>query len=160
MKFFQIQHPVGVYFSGRVLSYVVIAIIAVIFGAIVGGIVGSVSLLIIHIVYGFSQWSVLFILLQGLYGFIIGKTFKNKTIKANDKNAIGGIGLFSLLSLDLYIVIRFFNLIISGLISDKNSILDYFRWNIISILINSLVIGVICFVLLLIYHKCLNLINE
>jgi len=153
-KFLDIQHPIGSYFSGWVLSYIVIAVIALIYGGIAGGIVGAGGSLIMailtEILYGFSPWYILYILLDGLYGFIIGKIFEHKTINADDKNAIGKIGLFSLLSLGLYIVKRIFDLIILSL---KIKV----SWNINSILISSIVIGVFCFVFVLILHKCLKL---
>jgi len=159
MKFLRIQpyDPIKSHFNGWVLSYVVIATIAMFFGAIVGGIVGAVGNLIIEIIYGFSPWSILYILIPGLYGFIIGKLFHNKTIKADDKNTIGSIGIFSLLSLGLYIVIRIFILIISVLRDHDKSIFNLFRWNIKYILIDSLIIGGICFLLVLIYYICLKL---
>jgi len=158
----QIEHPILSHFTGFVISNVVIAIIALIFGAIAGSIVGAVSSLIIEIFNnGFSVSTILFILLSGLYGFIIGILFGNKNIKADNKNAIGGISLFSFLSLGLYIVKGIFTLIIINRLiyptfSYNVPLSEFIERNITSILINSLIIGVICFVLGLIYHKCLK----
>jgi len=165
MKFLYIQQPIGYYISGGVLSNVVITTLALLFGPIVGGFVGAISNLIIAIVNGFLRWSILSILLPCLYGFIIGKIFENKTIKADDKNTIGGIGIFSLLSVGLYIVTNiFYNifyLIIIGVLSRKGilysvGLSEFIRLQIKSI-INSLIVGVISFLLILFYHKILKL---
>jgi len=159
MKFLYIQQPIGNYISGWVLANVVIATLAFLFGAIVGSIVGAVSELIIIIDYRFSSlWSILFILLPCLYGFIIGKIFENKTIKSDNKNAIKGIGLFSLLSVGLFIVTQILTPIINRFMYLRSlPLFGFIRGQILLILINSLIVGVISFLLVLFYHKILKL---
>jgi len=58
MRYLQIRPPVGQYFSGWVLSFSIIAVLALIFGAIVGGAVGLLAELITTISQGFYPWSI------------------------------------------------------------------------------------------------------
>jgi len=170
MEFLYIQPPIGVYIDGWVCSYAVIAILALLFGAVVGGFVGALGLFIFGIFNGFSQyrsprvipWTILSILLTYLlpclYGFIIGKIFENKTIKADDKNTIGSIGLFSLLSVGLYIVIQILSRIINMLIYSRSvTIFGFIQTQLLSIFIHSLIIGCISLLLVLFCHKILKL---
>jgi len=162
MRFLYIQPPIGYYLSGRVLSNAVVATLAMLFGGIVGGFVGAFGLLIFDIVNGFPQsmpWTILSILLTYFYGYIIGKIFENKTIKAGDKNAIGCIGFFSLLSIGLYIVMQIFSQIINRFIYFRSFSISFgfIRGQILTIIIHSLIVGIISFLLVLFFHKILKL---
>ena len=163
MKYLHIQQPIGKYLSGLVLSYVIIAILALLFGAIVGGIIGAVSSLAYVIFNRLLPWSrsiliLLPCLLPCFYGFIIGRVFENKAIKANDKYAIRAIGFFSLLFIGLYIVMQIINQIINLYINSRSfSILGFIQRQILQIFIHSLIVGVTSFLLVLFCHKILKL---
>jgi uncharacterized membrane protein len=159
MRFLQIRHPIGSHFSGWVLSQSIIAALALIFGAIVGGAVGSLAELLMVFSQGFSPWSIPYILLSGFYGFVIGKIYENQIIGANNKNAISDLGFFSLLVMGLHIITGVISFVIFYLRFFRDTpLFDFIRSNsnfILSNGINGLIIGIISFLIVLIYHKCL-----
>jgi len=122
MRFLKIQPPIGKYFSGETLSYLLFALFSLIFSPLVGGAVGLLSRIYIIVTAPNFVDSIKFlplyipnnmvfpILLTGLYGFVIGKLFEKRPIKADsNKNAVLNIGLFSLLSAGLFIVVQILN---------------------------------------------------
>ncbi|MDR3193318.1 MAG: DUF898 domain-containing protein [Treponema sp.] len=162
-RLLRIQSPVGEYFSGLTVSYAIIAALALIFGAIVGGAVGLFGSLIGNIAQGVSPRFIPVILpsllLIGLYGFIIGKIFENRSIKPYSNNAIGDLGLFSLSAAGLYIVVRIINIIITVIRVRGNIsfISGYLKIQPPSIIINCLLIGAVGFLLVFACHKGLKI---
>jgi hypothetical protein len=155
--FFEIPYPIGDYISGWIFSEAIIATLAWIFGTMTGGMVSLISQVLLSITRGFfSTSSLLYILLYGSYGFIIGVLFKNKTIKTDGKNIFADMGLFSLSAACLYFLICIINIFCSSF-RGGYSASNYLRTFIFSSIINSIFIGVISFLLLLFYCKYLKL---
>jgi uncharacterized membrane protein len=159
----QIQAPIGQYFSGWIVSHALIAILALIFGAIVGGAVGLFGSLIGCISQGFSPYTVPSILLTGLYGFVIGKIFENKSIKPDSNNAIGDLGLFFLSTAGLYIVVGIINIIIDVIANiimlngNTSFVFVFLRGLFPVIIIDCLIIGAVGFLLAFVCHKGLKI---
>jgi uncharacterized membrane protein len=151
MKFLRFPPPVGQYLSGGTIAYAVIATLALSFGAGVGGVTGLLCLLIINVSHGFDVWTIPHILLVYIYGFIIGKIFENKSIKH-----AGNLAQFSAISAGIDILISVIANIISSarIMEHVNDIFYNLQGRTLSIIINSLIIGIIAFVLAFIWYKC------
>jgi uncharacterized membrane protein len=177
IRFLQIQPPVGNYFSGYTLSYSIIAVLALIFGPVVGGAIGLLAILsseILNIIrltmqiYSFYYGAIIFIiymifviLVTGLYGFIIGKLFENKTIGADNRDAARIIGLFSLSAFGFFVVVqiilRFLNYIFYQLIFPNSSFFTVLNQELLTQwIIRGSIIGCISFVIVFICHKYLK----
>jgi uncharacterized membrane protein len=148
MKFLRLPFP---YLSGWTIAYAVIATLALNFGAGAGGAVGLLGRLIVSISYGFNAWAIPYILLAGLYGFIIGKISDNKSLKPDGNNSIGNLGIFSLSAAAVNIGTGIAGIIITVIIG-RGSVPAGFL--IRSTIIDGIIVGVIAFVLAFTWYKC------
>jgi len=106
---------------------------------------------------------IFFIFLFVLYGVVIGKVFETKSIKPDSKNIVGSLLPFSLLSAGLFIFSIIIPFVIRFVISriTTNRILYFELKRVLSTIIKEtiitgLLIGVLVFVFLLIYLKCVK----
>ena len=180
MHYLRIRNPFGRYFFTEIFTYLLIAVLALIFGPVVGGIVGLLSkyyyttfsevfyfhknvLRIPNLHYNMSNipFFLFLILLTGLYGFVIGKLFEKKTIKADNTNAVLNTGLFSLLSAGLFIATKMLyglSVYIYMKLTRPNRSNTLARlMEIPQCLIQGLVIGGISFVIIFFCYKCARL---
>jgi len=176
MRFLHIKYPIGRYLSGYTLSHLLIAVLALIFGPIVGGTVGLLTRfcsVIMYIIPNITKLNpqniplnISMILVTGLYGFVIGKLFENKSIKADSKDAVLNIGLFSLLVTGLFIVVHILNRLIDFIylqllllfqVIDKLNFTLIYPKIIVPWLIQGLVIGCISFVVVFFFYKFIKL---
>jgi uncharacterized membrane protein len=179
-KFLWLPPPVGRYLNSWTIAHVILAALALFFGPIVGGVVGLFSYLLSRIIptYLISLESISFpmifsilrsvffyfipsALLAGLYGFIIGKIFENKSIKSNAKNTIGELRLFSLSAAGLFIAVRILDTIFLLVRLRGEPGFDYFfaylGSGILSAFFSCLIVGAIGFGLAFLCLKCFKL---
>jgi hypothetical protein len=184
-RFLKINHPVGAWFSGYFLSYIVIAVLALLYGPVAGGALGALAAITFILVSLLTKTSLLtelllltedfagsypisirmyisMVLFLGLYGSIFGGLFEYKKIKANSKNAVLDIGLFSLLAFGLFLVFQMIFLLFAYFYSWSPRIgAVYFiianQGPLIQWLIRGLIIGVISFVVTLFCLKSLKI---
>ena len=170
IRFLDLQHPIGRYFSGLYLSYIVIAVFSLIFNPYVGSAVGFLSRLCTIATTGMEfnlvdiPFYIFELLLTFLYGFVIGKLLEKRTIKADSKEAVFNIGLFSLLSAGLFIVAQQADRFLSFIYVQLSSVYRIpHNYKIINPermkewLIASLIIGGISFAIVFFFYKCIKI---
>jgi uncharacterized membrane protein len=160
-RFLDIDHPIGRYFTGWILTYSIVGTCAFLFGSIVGcaiGIFGTIIISILRIIQYFSvlkyfplgiiHWELLYILLNGFYGFILGKIFEIKKVKEK-------------IMIQKYIIFTFSSIIMSFIVHLCYCVIFCFRFffrlglisSIESIILSSLSVGIIGLIISIIYHK-------
>jgi len=183
-RFLKINHPIGAWFSGYFISYIVIAVLALLYGPVVGGAIGALAVVNFILVSLLTKTSILtellllpdyfarsfpgsirmyisMVLFLGLYGSILGGIFEYKKIKANTKNAARDLGLFSLLTFGLFLVFQFIFLLFAYFHSwpPRIGAINFIIANqdsLIQWLIRALIIGVITFAVILFCLKSLK----
>lgn len=151
MEFLRLPPPIEQYLSGGTIAYAVIATLALNFGAVAGGVIGFLGVLIVNVPYEFDAWVIPYILLACLYGFIIGKIFENKST-----NHIGNLALFSAVTAGIRVLTSIIGNTISNIraMGHINDIFYNLQRQALSIIISSLLIGLIAFLLAFIWYKC------
>jgi len=152
------KSPPIIYMFFGSIEYIIVGTLAFIFGWI-AGIVGLLSktITIILVAHKFNSVDLFLVILYGLYGFILGKITNIKLLN-DKKNSIGYIGLFSLSAVILSFIFDSFYIIANTIFNTSQRISEIIIYIIQSTetIFDCVIVGIIIFILLIIYYKCIN----